>query len=177
MKPTLLIASPQMHDPFFERTVVLVWHHDEDGAMGLVVNRSVDFTLPQVLELDDDIDTSPYEDTKVAWGGPVESGAGTVVTRAPVNDGSGLTLPGLSVTRSHESLMSLLKRGEPLLLCLGYAGWGAGQLDSEIEQGGWLFTDVDPELIFATAEEDRYDQALAALGLTEHMVWMQPISE
>jgi len=166
-----------MHDPFFERTVVLVWHHDTDGAVGIVVNRSVDFTIPEVLELSDEIDVSPYEHSRVGWGGPVEAGAGTVVTRAAVDDGSGVSLPGLSVTRSQDSLMELIERGEPLLLCLGYAGWGAGQLDSEIEQGGWLFTDIDPELIFDTPEEDRYQRALGALGLEEHMVWMQPISE
>lgn len=177
MGPTLLIASPQMHDPFFERTVVLVWHHDEDGAVGIVINKSVDFTLPEVLELDDGIDASPYRSSRVGWGGPVEPGAGTVITPVQVDDGSGIALPGLSITRSQESLLDLLRRGADLRLCMGYAGWGAGQLDSEIEQGGWLATDVVAPIIFETPEEERYTQALATLGLQEHMVWMQPIDE
>jgi len=166
-----------MHDPFFERTVVLVWHHDEDGAVGVVINKSVDVTLPDVLDFGDGIDASPYQEARVGWGGPVEPGAGTVLTPAAVDDGSGLALPGVSITRSQDSLVALLKSGAEVRLCMGYAGWGAGQLDSEIEQGGWLATDVAPPIIFETPESERYARALATLGLQEHMVWMQPIDE
>lgn len=177
MKPTLLIASPQMHDPFFERSVVLVFHHDEDGAIGVVVNKAVEFTLPEVIEFEHGVDPAPYDDASVAWGGPVETGSGTVVTRGEVPDDEGWAFGELSITRSHEALQSLLRRGEPLLLCLGYAGWGAGQLDEELEKGGWLFTDLSAELVMDVPMEERYQAALATLGLTEHMVWMPPITE
>ena len=178
MEPTFLIASPQMSDSMFERTVVLVWRHDEDGAIGVVVNRPIDHRLVDVVEVSDGTDLSSYADTVVAWGGPVEAASGTVVTPGQVDDSEGWTLPeGLSVTRSQEALVRLIEAQERVLLCLGYAGWGPGQLEHEIEQGGWLFTDLDPKLLFQTPAEERYAAALASLGLTEHTVWMQPISE
>lgn len=177
MQPALLIASPQMKDPFFERALVLVWHHDEDGAIGVIVNRPLDHTLPNVLDLPGDIDLSSYSDTHVAWGGPVSTDSGTVVTREPVPDGEGWNLEGIGVSRSMDVLVHLLTHQHPVLLCLGYAGWGPGQLDAEIEQGGWLLTDPDPAIVFEAPADERYDRALASLGLTASMVWMQPIDE
>jgi len=179
MSPSLLIASPQMRSPFFERTVLLLWHHDEEGAIGVIVNRTLEQRLPEVLELGDDVDLSPYDHTPVAWGGPVETSVGTVVTAdASVVGDDGWRLPrGLGVTRSQEGLVQVVKAGAPMMLCLGYAGWGAGQLDREVEEGSWLFTEPDPDLLFGTASEDRYERALATLGLTPSTVWMQPIDE
>lgn len=180
VSPTLLIASPQMRDPFFERTVVLVWHHSADeGAMGVVVNRALEHTLPEVLDLDSELDLSTYAETPVVWGGPVEESSGTVLTPDGLPDADdGWVLPGgIGVTRSPQALEQILEEGRPLVLCLGYAGWGPGQLDREIEQGGWLFTDCDAEIVFRTPPEERYDVALASLGLTSSTVWMQPIDE
>lgn len=178
MKPTLLIASPQLHDPFFERTVVLVWHHDEDGAIGVVVNRELSQRLPDVLSHDGEIDLSAYADVPVAWGGPVEPTSGTVVTQRPVSDDEGWNVEGgLSISRSMDTLLSLLRAQERLLLCLGYAGWGPGQLDEEIQKGSWLWTDCDARLVFESPSDERYDLALRSLGLTRTTVWMTPIDE
>ncbi|MCB9663385.1 MAG: YqgE/AlgH family protein [Alphaproteobacteria bacterium] len=177
MKPALLIASPQLKDPHFARAVVLLWHHDEEGAIGVVVNRPLDRTLPDVLELPGDIDLSWYADTHVTWGGPVEMGSGTVVTPQAVPDDEGWNVDGIGVSRSMDVLVSLLEAREPLLLCLGYAGWGPGQLDDELQAGGWLWTDLDPKLVFETPHDQKYDRALATLGLTAAMVWMSPVSE
>lgn len=178
MKPSLLIASPQMKDPFFERTVVLVWHHDEEGAVGVVVNRVLEHTLPDVLDPPDDVDLAPYASTVVAWGGPVETTSGTVVSRSRVPEDEGWNLAeGLGVSRSLDVLMALLRQQDPVLLCLGYAGWGPGQLDEEIRRGGWLYADCDPAIVFDAPADERYDRALATLGLTPAMVWMQPIDE
>ncbi|MEQ1565741.1 MAG: YqgE/AlgH family protein [Myxococcota bacterium] len=178
MQPSLLIASPQMRDPFFERAVVLVWHHDEDGALGVVVNRYLKQRLPDVLEVGESIELEAYGDVPVAWGGPVESRSGTVVTSGRLMGDEGVALPsGLAVTHSQDALLRLLAERAPLMLCLGYAGWGAGQLDKEIEAGGWLWTDCDAHIVFDTPPEERYDKALASLGLTAGLVWMQPVSE
>jgi putative transcriptional regulator len=178
MEPTFLIASPQMSDTLFERTVVLVWRHDEDGAIGVVVNRPIEHRLVDVVEVAEGTDLAPYVDTVVGWGGPVESSSGTVLTSGVVADEEGWRLPsGLAVTRSQDALVRLIESHAEVLLCLGYAGWGPGQLDDEIEKGGWLYTDVDAELVFHTPASERYAAALASLGLTEHTVWMQPISE
>lgn len=178
MQPTFLIASPQMRDPFFERTVVLVWHYDEEGALGVVVNKALEHTLPDVLVVDGSLDLSPYDEELVGWGGPVEATSATVLARGTVQDSEGWMLPeGLAVTKSQEALLRLLGQGADILLVLGYAGWGPGQLDQEIAAGGWLATDVDPTLVFETPVEERWDAALARLGLSAHTVWMQPIDE
>lgn len=178
MQPTLLIASPRTKDPFFEKTVVLVWHHDEQGAIGVVVNRHLQHKLGDVLDVDRGLDLEAHVDVPVAWGGPVESGSGTVVTRGGISDEEGWRLPnGIGVTRSQDALLRLLSDGAPMMLCLGYAGWGPGQLDREIERGGWLWTDCDASIVFETPPEERYDKALASLGLTASMAWLPPISE
>lgn len=177
MKPTMLAASPQMRDTFFQRAVVLVWHHDEEGAVGVVVNRPIDRAVPTVLELPDDVDTAPYDHTPVAWGGPVEGGTGTVVTPGVVSEDEGWNVGGLGVSRSMDALLALLREGRPVLLCLGYAGWGPGQLDQEILDGSWLVVDVDADLVFEVPAEERYEKALASLGLTPTTVWMTPIDE
>ena len=178
MKPSLLIASPQMKDSFFEKTVVLMWHHDEDGAIGVVVNRPIGHSIKDVLAIADDLDLSKYAENPVGWGGPVESGSGTVVTKGAVTEEEGWPiLPDLAVTRSQEALIRLIGEGADLILCLGYAGWGPGQLDRELSEGAWLWTDLDPEILFSAALDKRYERALASLGLTPTTVWMTPIEE
>lgn len=178
MKPTLLIASPQMRDPFFEKSLVLVWMHEEDGAVGVVVNRLLSQSVADVLAAPDGVDLQPYATTQVGWGGPVEPGTGTVVSDRPVAEEEGWNLDGgLTVTRSLDALLRLIRSKHEFLLCLGYAGWGPGQLDKELQEGGWLWTDCDASLIFGVPVEERYDKALATLGLTRSTVWMQPIDE
>lgn len=178
MQPTFLIASPQMKDPFFEATVVLVWHYDADGAIGVVINRELEHTLPEVLDMTESVDLTPYRNTLVGWGGPVDTNHGTVVTGGTLGEDEGWVLPnGIGVTRSQDALVRLLRHRAPVLLCLGYAGWGEGQLDREIAQGGWIPTDCHPSLIFEVPVEERYDRALATLGLTRTSIWMQPIDE
>ena len=178
MKPCLLVSSPQMKDPFFERTVVLLWHHDDEGAIGVVVNKPVGQVLADVLSVADTVDLSMYAENQVGWGGPVEAGSGTVVTRGLVTDEEGWPIEGgLSVTRSQDALLRLLGQEADVMLCLGYAGWGPGQLDREIEAGGWICTEARSDIVFDEPAEARYDLALATLGLTAATVWMTPISE
>jgi putative transcriptional regulator len=177
MGPTLLIASPQGHDPHFERTLVLVWHHDENGAIGVVVNRALQHGLAEVVELEDE-ERAGAETATVGWGGPVEGASGTVLTRAHVDDDEGWNLDeGIGITRSQQQLKRLLAAREPFALLLGYAGWGPGQLDREIAEGGWLWTEADPALIFDVPAPDRYDRALATLGVAADQVWMAPVEE
>lgn len=175
--PCLLVASPTIRDPHFARTVVLLWHHDDDGAIGVVVNRATEHLLPDVLDLPDGVDTDTYARTCVNWGGPVETSTGTLIAQQQVSEQEGWNVAGLGVSRSMDVLMGLLERGEPVMLCLGYAGWGPGQLEEEVRAGGWIFTDVDPDLVFEAPPEDRYPKALASLGLTEQVLWMPAIDE
>lgn len=170
-----------MQDPFFKNTLVLVWHHDEDGAVGIVVNKILEHKLSDVVSFDDEGlegNLAAYGDNVVGWGGPVEGSTGTVVTTGPVDEEEGWNLPGgLSVTRSQDALKRLIQSGAQLQLVLGYAGWAPEQLEQEIQQGGWLWTDPDPELLFGTPPDQRYARALKSLGLTANRVWMQPIDE
>jgi len=170
-----------MRDPFFSRTVVLLWHHDAEGAIGVVVNRLIEHGILDIIDVesaDEVLDLSKYEQSRVGWGGPVESDSGTVVTRGDILEEEGWILDGdIKVTRSQDALLRLIKEGAEIHLVLGYAGWGPGQLDNEISSGGWLWTDCDANIIFDHAPEARYDVALASLGLTETTVWMQPINE
>ncbi len=178
MQPNILIASPQLRDPNFERTVVLLWQYDAEGAAGVVVNRTMPHLLTDVLDKERDLDLRPYRDDHVAWGGPVDRFTGTAITRGVVSDDEGWTLEGgLAVTRSQETLRRLITDRRPVLLCLGYAGWSPGQLDREIELGGWLFTDCDAALVFDVPIAERYDRALATLGVTASDVWMKPVNE
>jgi len=179
LQPTLLIASPQTRDPLFERTVVLVFEHTEHGALGVVVNRQLQHKVEDVLDLAEGPDLTEFAGVPVVWGGPVGTNHGTVVTGAHLNEQElGWTLPnGLSVTRSQDALLRLLGERAQLMLCLGYAGWAAGQLDREISRGGWLWTDCDASIVFDTPAEDRWSKALATLGLTPGVVWMQPVDE
>ena len=178
MQPCLLIASPQMKDPFFEGTVVLVWHYDADGAIGVIVNRALPHSIPDVLMLTGVEEMNLHPENRVTWGGPVETGSGTAISRAQINDGEGWQLDeNIAITRSEDVLYRMLSEQKQVILCLGYAGWGPGQLDAEIEAGGWLYTDATPDLVFDSRDEDGYAQAIKTLGLTKGSVWMTPISE
>ena len=177
MKPGLIISSPQMRDPFFERTVVLLCRHDENGAIGLVVNRETSLTVESVLE-QLSLDVGREVQGTVAWGGPVEPGTGFIIYRGEVSDDDGWDVgERIAVSPSRDRLLETLRTGEPFLLCLGYAGWGPGQLDDEIRRGSWLITEVDHDVVLLRPMEDRYDAALGKLGLTAHSVWMTPIDE
>ncbi len=177
MEPGILIASPQMRDPNFEGTVVLLWHHDEGGAMGAVVNRPTTITMGEVLsQLDVKADIPP--ETAVLWGGPVEEGAGFVIFQGEIDPQMGWRpVEGVAVSPSREMLEEVLRRHAPFHLCLGYAGWGPGQLEEEIATGSWLYTDIDRTLLFDLPLEQRYRSALARLGLSPEQVWMTPIDE
>lgn len=177
MSASLLIASPQLHDPWFEHAVVLLCQHDEDGAMGLVINRDGPVTISDVVERMD-MDTERVPDQPTWWGGPVGAGAGFVLWRGKAKHDEGWTLKSeVAVSPSAERLADLVGSGQRFALVLGYAGWGPGQLESELEQGSWLVAEIDADLIFETPLAARYDQALALLGLTVHTVVMNPISE
>lgn len=177
MEPTLLIAAPHLRDPFFERTVVLVWAPDDDGVVGVVVNRRLTRRTDAPLKVGDELDLTALA-VSVLWGGPVGRELGTVVTLATLGAEEGRALgAGIAVTQSLPALQRLLKEHAKLMLCLGHAGWHKGQLDQEIEQGTWLFTDPSADLLFDTPPEERYDKALATLGLASKTMWGPPLSE
>jgi putative transcriptional regulator len=170
----MLIASPKMGDPNFDRTVVLICQHDENGAVGLVINREGPASVSDVLEKLEIDPASPYENS--TWvGGPVRPGTGFVLWRGTVDPDEGWNVgDGIAVSPSAERLGKLAGTGTPFALCLGYAGWSPGQLDAEVQSGAWLFIDVDNGIVFDQPMERRYDAALARLGLTAATIVMTP---
>lgn len=171
-----LIAMPGMQDHRFERTVILVCAHSDDGAMGLVVNRAlpeVDFGhLLNQLGINTDFDTT---EIPVRFGGPVEPGRGFVLHHVAQGEsaaeGSMRIGEDLAMTTTRDILEDFaMGRGpRPAMLALGYAGWGPGQLDNEILANGWLTSDRSTaprdEIIFGTDNDKKWVAALRGMGV------------
>lgn len=177
-----LIAMPQLEDAFFARSVVYVCEHNARGALGLVINKPGSLTLQGLLEKIDlplgraDLATQP-----VFQGGPVQLDRGfvlhdPVVLDAPHSEeavyASTLTVPGgLEMTTSKDVLEAVAHGAGPkrLLVSLGYASWGEGQLESELRENAWLTVAADARIVFDVPPEERYAAALQLLGL---QAWM-----
>lgn len=173
----LLIAMPGMLDERFSRSVIYLCAHSADGAMGIVLNQTVsNVSFPELLAQLEVISSadeirlpSLARRMRVHRGGPVETGRGFVL-HSPDFFIDNSTLPideGVCLTATLEILKAIAEgRGpERALLALGYAGWAPGQLETEIQQNGWLTCPADPDLIFAAEIDATYDRALGKLGV------------
>ncbi|MBX3516100.1 MAG: YqgE/AlgH family protein [Rhodospirillales bacterium] len=165
----LLVAMPGMSDPRFARTVIYMCAHSAEGAMGLVVNRAFEqISLAELLQ-QLEIDATAVDDkVPVNFGGPVETGRGFVLHSPDyMREGTLVVTEGVSLTATVDILKAIASGSGPRrhLLALGYAGWGPGQLDSEILANGWLHVDADEELVFGPALDQKWDRAMAKLGI------------
>jgi len=166
-----LVAMPELQDPNFHQTVTLICQHDENGALGVVINRPMEnlvmHDVLSQLELDVTKD-QPMAHEPVYVGGPVHNELGLVL-----HEGFGewqSTIPvgqtmGLTSSRDVLESMAIGSGPENALLSLGYAGWGAGQLESEIHQNSWLTVEADPAVVFETPPHERWKRAMQAMGL------------
>ena len=165
----LLVAMPSMQDPRFARTVICLCAHSADGAMGIVLNKplaglSFDDLLKQ-LNLDP---VPPQRRIRLMAGGPVEGGRGFVLHTADwETEGSLRVNPGIALTASIDILKAIAGGGGPRqgLLALGYAGWGPGQLENEIQQNAWLNVPLDEGLLFRSRPDTLWRLALAKLHI------------
>ncbi len=174
-----LIAMPGMADDQFAGSVVYLCEHSDKGALGLVINRPIDIKLKNLFErVDLSLDREDLADEPVYYGGPVQTERGFVL-HEPIgeagSDGysSTLNIPGgLVMTTSRDVLEALSNGAGPkrVLITLGYAGWGAGQLEDELARNGWLTVAADPGVIFETPVEARYERALGLLGIDRLML-------
>jgi len=169
----LLIAMPVMGDPRFERSVIYLCAHSAEGAMGIIVNRpagSIDF--PGLLVQLDIIKKA--ETLKVLKGGPVDTGRGFVLHSSDffIKDATLRIDDGICLTATVDILKAIARGAGPkhAILALGYAGWAAGQLESEIQENGWLHCDADPDLIFGSDVEEKYQRALRKIGIDPGML-------
>ncbi len=178
----LLIAMPTTEDPRFARSVVYMCAHSAGGAMGIVINQlASNITFPELLVQlqiipDEEQIRLPEStaDMRVHRGGPVETGRGFVL-HSPDYYVENSTLPidgGVYLTATLEILKAIAGGDGPrdALLALGYAGWGPGQLEGEIQANGWLTCDAPPDLIFDAALDDKYERAVNTLGIDLSML-------
>jgi putative transcriptional regulator len=170
----LLIAMPQMTDLRFAHAVIYLCAHNADGAMGLVLNKGVE--RPSFPDLLKQLKIEPAEDAdpiNVLFGGPVETGRGFVLHSADyLQDATLLVDHHVGLTATLDILKEIAGGGGPRhkLLMLGYAGWGPGQLDAEIQANGWLNVPADEALIFDHDLDTKWDRALAKLGVDGAML-------
>jgi putative transcriptional regulator len=174
-----LIAMPGMGDPTFAGSVIYMCEHTEKGALGLVINKPVDIKLKNLFEkVELSLTREDIADSPVYFGGPVQTERGFVLHERLTEDGSPysstLSIAGgaLDMTTSKDVLEALAEGAGPkkLLVTLGYSGWRAGQLEDEIGRNGWLTVDADPQIIFDTPIDQRYDRAVSLLGFDPHML-------
>lgn len=175
-----LIAMPGLNDELFGRSVVFMCEHSERGALGLVINKPSDILLPGLFaKVDLVLGRDDLRDQPVFQGGPVQTERGFVLHEAvPGAEGesvyaSTMTIPGgLEMTTSRDVLEAMSGGAGPrrVFITLGYSSWGKGQLESEIGENSWLTVQADHSLIFDIPVEERYQKAMALLGLQPWML-------
>ena len=184
LKHHFLIAMPGLEDALFGRSVIYLCEHSPQGAMGLIINKASDLSLKALFDkLDMPLRRTDLVQTPVLQGGPVQTERGFVLhdpihMDKPEEDGgsiyaSTLQVPGgLEMTTSRDVLEALSGGAGPrrVLVTLGYAAWGEGQLESELAENAWLTVPAQPAIVFDTPLDQRYDQALALLGLSSWML-------
>jgi len=169
LKNQLLIAMPNLADPNFFHTVTYICDHGDTGAMGIVVNRPIDIKAGEVYE-QMEIDVSAQEATQapVFLGGPVEEQRGFVLHTGKHRWDSTLNVTDdVSVTTSRDILEAMAKGKGPeqSLIALGYAGWGAGQLEQEMLDNAWLTVSADKAILFDLPPAQRWEAAAKLLGV------------
>ncbi len=174
----LLLALPTMGDPRFHRAVIFICAHDEEGAMGLVINRA----MPEVhfrdligqLKFESNIKINLDElNLPVMYGGPVESARGFMLHSSDFIRNDTMKIDSsYGVTGTIDALKDVARGAGPkdLIFVLGYAGWEAGQLDKEIQENSWLIVDPDHDLIFEGKPEKKWIRAINKLGIDPAML-------
>jgi putative transcriptional regulator len=168
LRNQFLLAMPGLAGSYFGATLTFICEHNDEGAMGLIVNRPSQVTLIELLaQLGIDKGVTPA-DALVMEGGPVSAERGFILHSAELSFEASLEVgPGLMLSSAREVLEAIAAGQGPqaYLVALGYAGWDAGQLESEVAENAWLTCPADPEIIFSTPFEQRVDRAAQHLGI------------
>ena len=169
LAPAFLVSMPQLLDPNFKRTVILLCRHsEEDGSFGLVVNRPLVTAGRVVVNLDPP--TATERELELWVGGPVEPQRSWMLVAGDPGDAEsagGIAIAdGLYLSTSPDLLRRMLEPDPPsrVRLVVGYAAWGPGQIEAELEESAWLISEIDRELIFATPPQDMWEAAIRRLG-------------
>jgi putative transcriptional regulator len=165
----LLVAMPQMEDPRFERAIIYLCAHNADGAMGVVVNKLVDaITFDALLDQLGIEPLAPCNTIRVHFGGPVETGRGFVLHSSDYVQPNTLVVDErFALTSTIDVLKAIAEGRGPsrCLLALGYAGWGSGQLDTEMLENTWLSVPADDDLVFGSDISHKWENAIHKLGI------------
>jgi putative transcriptional regulator len=164
-----LIAMPAMTDPNFAGTLIYIVEHGKKGAMGVVINRPIELTMSDLFDrIDLKLEHQPFADQAVLLGGPVQNDRGFVLHRPAGEWSSSIRVNDhVALTSSKDVLESVANGMGPkdVVVALGYAGWGAGQLENEIAQNAWLTVPGDAKILFESAPSERQHLAFDLLGI------------
>ncbi|THF61280.1 YqgE/AlgH family protein [Pseudothauera rhizosphaerae] len=164
-----LIAMPRMADPNFARTLTYIAEHNDQGALGIIVNRPIDMTLGALFErVEVPLEADGFSEQPVYFGGPVQTDRGFVLHRPAGEWHSTLKVnDDIALTSSRDILQAIGSQGEPeqILVTLGYAGWAAGQLEQELADNAWLTVPADMAIVFDLPPEERLVAAMQHLGI------------
>lgn len=170
----LLVAMPQMQDPYFANTVTYMWKHNEGGALGIVLNKPLKASIADIFDelgIDCSIQSNQFDQQKVMAGGPVEPDKGFILHTAGAGwDSSVAISPEITLCTSRTILQDIAsgKGPEKYVVALGCAGWDAGQLEREIIENSWLTVPADSDLIFSNDYSGLPGLAAAQLGIDLH---------
>jgi putative transcriptional regulator len=164
-----LIAMPSMADPRFARTLTFICEHNEQGALGIVINRPIDMDLHALLEqVSIPLAHEAFRSIPIHFGGPVQVDRGFVL-HTPLGEWQSTLAVGVDIgLTTSKDILQAVARGEgpgKLLVTLGYAGWAPGQLEQEIGQNAWLTVQATPEVIFDVPASERLPAAMQLLGI------------
>ena len=164
-----LIAMPSLNDGFFNQAVTYICEHDDNGSFGIIINQQTGITLKQIAkEMAIESENNHHEKQQVFIGGPVDQGRGFILHRPTGNWQSSLKVTNnVALTTSKDILQAIIKNEGPEdnIVALGYAGWAAGQLDSEMASNTWLTCPADEQIIFNTPVEERWKAAAKLIGI------------
>ena len=171
LAPVLLVSMPQMRDPNFSKTVVLLAEYGAHGAFGLVLNRRMPEPAQAVVTADEPLRIHPK--MHLYTGGPVEPTRAWILTARPELDADALEVMGGVYLSASPALVRKTLESAPdpaVRMVVGYAGWGAGQLDVELAESSWLLAPVQSDLIFSTPLDDMWATAIRRLGAEPSML-------
>ena len=166
-----LVAMPQMEDSYFTNTVTYIWKHNDEGALGIVINKPLEACVADIfdeLEIECSKENGPFREEAVLAGGPVEQDKGFIIHDAERSWESSVSVTeGISICTSKSILEDIASGNGPenYLIALGCAGWEAGQLEREIITNAWLTVPADPDLIFSNDYKNKTRYAASILGI------------
>ena len=166
LKNKVLIAMPSINDPVFKKSLILICDYNEDGAMGLIINKPIDENI--IMNVFHDFEINDLNmDSKVYFGGPVGLDTGFVLHDSKYSTDKTIAVSSdLSITSDNKIFDDIKQNNGPnkYLLTLGYAGWEKKQLDQEIKNGDWLVSPVDFNFIFKVSDDEKWDISSNNLG-------------